>query len=107
MNQQASTEHVAGMATISAAAEEIRRGGVEPSDHAELMARLDQLASVRRMAQIGAAIGHKSSTHHYALHHAHFPRTSCKPLSLVSSPLSWYSSAARRPMRSIASCAPL
>jgi|SRR5579884_2257223 len=57
--KQASTVHATALAAISAAAEKIRRGGAEPSDHTELTARLDQLASVRRVTQIGAAIGHE------------------------------------------------
>ena len=70
--------------------------------HDSLMARLDRLDSVRRVAQIGAAIGREFS---YALLRtvSGFPKTSCKPLSAASSPPSWSSSAARRPTRFTAS----
>ena len=60
---------------------------IPTSLHDSLMARLDRLASVRRVAQIGAAIGRDF---HYTLLRdcapsPSFPRTSCKPLSAVLS----------------------
>jgi predicted ATPase len=70
---------------------------IPTSLHASLLARLDRLASVRHVAQIGAAIGREFS---YELLRAvsRLPE-SCEPLSAGSSPPSWSSSAARRPMR--------
>ena len=67
-----------------------------------LMARLDRLASVRLVAQIGAAIDGNFPTRCCEPSRV-FPRTSCKPLSVASSPPSWFSSAAHRPTRSTAS----
>ncbi len=58
-----------------------------------LMARLDRLASVRLVAQMGAAIGPSPA----------FPSASWQPRSPASSLPSWSSSAARRPMRSMLS----
>ena len=67
-----------------------------------LMARLDRLASVRHVAQIGAAIGREFS---YALLRAvsRLPEDELQDAldRLVAS--GWSSSAARRPRRSIAS----
>ena len=73
--------------------------GIPTTLHDSLMARLDRLESVRRIAQIGAAIGREFSCAPSPI----LPRRSCKPISLGSSPPSWSSNAARRPMRSIAS----
>ena len=52
---------------------------IPTSLHNSLMARLDRLASVRQVAQIGAGIGREFS---YGLLRAvsDFPRTNCKPL---------------------------
>jgi len=76
--------------------------GIPTSLHDSLMARLDRLGSVRRVAQIGAAIGREFS---YALLRAvsRFPRRSCKPRSnrLVDSELVF--SARHAPMQSIPS----
>ena len=75
---------------------------IPTSLHDSLMARLDRLASVRLVAQIGAAIGREFS---YALLHAVslFPKTSCNLRSTVSLPPSLCSSAVHRPRQSIAS----
>jgi class 3 adenylate cyclase len=70
--------------------------GIPTTLHDSLMARLDRLASVRRVAQIGAAIGREFSMSCCAWSPV-FPRTSCKPPSLASSPPSWCCSEARRP----------
>ena len=70
--------------------------------HDSLMARLDRLASVRLVVQIGAAIGREFT---YALLRtvSACPKTNCRRLSAGSSPPSWCSSAARRPRRPTAS----
>jgi hypothetical protein len=71
---------------------------IPASLHDSLMARLDRLASVRLVAQIGAAIGREFS---YALLRAvsRLPEDELQPRSPASSPPSWCSSVARRPMR--------
>jgi hypothetical protein len=53
--------------------------------HASLTERLDRLAPVRLVAQIGAAIG-RSFVILCCMRSRAFPRTSCKPLSPASSP---------------------
>jgi class 3 adenylate cyclase len=75
---------------------------IPTSLHDSLMARLDRLASVRHVAQIGARSDASFLTRYCAPSRV-FSRTSCKPLSAASSLPSWYSSAARRPKRSIPS----
>jgi class 3 adenylate cyclase len=74
--------------------------GIPTTLHDSLMARLDRLESVRRVAQIGAAIGREFP---YALLHAVSRKTSCKLRSPASSPPSWSYSAARHPTRSTTS----
>jgi AAA ATPase domain len=71
---------------------------IPTSLHASLMARLDRLASVRRVAQTGAAIGASFLTH-CCVRSLVSRKTSCEPLSLASSPPSWSSSEGRRPAR--------
>jgi class 3 adenylate cyclase len=76
--------------------------GIPTTLHDSLMARLDRLSSVRRVAQIGAAIGRSFHTS-FSVQFLAFPMRSCRQLSLVLSLPSWCSSAARRPRRSTAS----
>jgi len=83
-------------------------GGIPTTLHDSLMARLDRLGSVRRVAQIGAAIGRDFSYALLRLTRCCAPspisrRTSYKPLSRGWWPPSWLSSAARRPTRSTVS----
>jgi len=76
--------------------------GIPTSLHDSLMARLDRLGPMRRVAQIGAAIG-REFPHALCVSSRSFLRTSCKTLWLASSLPSWCSSEERRPTRSIAS----
>ena len=66
------------------------------------MARLDRLDSVRLVAPDRRCDRTRVSLRAAACRLPRFPRTSCKPLSLASSPPSWCSSAGRRPTPSTA-----
>ena len=77
--------------------------GIPTTLHDSLTARLDRLGSVRRVAQIGAAIGREFSYVAAACCLPSRGRKSAKRLSIASSPLSWCFSEARRPTRSTAS----
>jgi class 3 adenylate cyclase/predicted ATPase len=70
--------------------------------HDSLMARLDRLASVRMWHRPAPRSDATFLTHCCGPSRV-LPRTSCKPLSAVSSPQSWSSKEAYRPTRSIAS----
>jgi predicted ATPase len=76
--------------------------GIPTTLHDSLMARLDRLGPVRRVAQIGAAIGREFP---YALLRAvsRIAEDELQPLSAGSSHLSWCSSAAQRPTQSMPS----
>jgi class 3 adenylate cyclase len=76
--------------------------GIPTTLHDSLMARLDRLGSVRRVAQIGAAIGHESS-YRCCVPSPAFRRTSCKPHSLASPLQNWSYREVRRPKRYTAS----
>ena len=70
--------------------------------HDSLMARLDRLAPVKEVAQIGAVIGREFG-HELLAAVADLPEASCRPPSTSSSPPSSSSAAARRPRRPTAS----
>jgi predicted ATPase len=79
--------------------------GIPTTLHDSLMARLDRLSPVRRVAQIGAAIGREFLLYASPLSPA-FPRMSCAQRSARSLLPNWSSSVARRPMQSTVSSTP-